>query len=162
MADVIPSRTSSGAVELDLAARKSWQYYMEAALRMATLLDARLTDRHRLSVADVRLLEVLDHSSAGHRQMGEVAAALALAPSQVTRQVRRLEDQGLVFRRACPSDRRRVVATITDVGRELLEQAMITYVDEVRAHFLRPLSRAQIAAVAAACGQKCDALKPSE
>ena len=68
--------------------------------------------------------------------MGDLAEALASLPSRLTRQVRRLEGQGLVRREASQADRRGVNATITDDGRTAVRQAMVTYCRAVRAYFL--------------------------
>jgi DNA-binding MarR family transcriptional regulator len=162
VAGLPPSRPIGGANELDIAEQKSWQNYLTAALRMGTVLNRELTDAHQLSLADVQLLSLLGNSPAGSIQMGDLALTLSSPPSRLTRQVRRLEDQGFVERAVNPQDRRRVVATITDAGQTLLEQAMITYANEVRTHFLGPLTGPQIAATAASCRQIGDGLKDSE
>jgi len=150
-----------GSTDLDLAEQKSWQNYVEAALRMNAALNRKLTDAHRLSLADVQLLALLDSSPANSLQMGDLAEALPSPASRLTRQVRRLENHGLVLRAASADDRRRVLASITDAGRTLLKQAIITYENGVRAHFLGPLSRPQIAAMATTCQQISGALKRS-
>lgn len=161
MAGFIPGRTGRDTPGLDLAEHKSWQNYVATVLRMTTVLNRQLLDAHQLSLADVQLLEVLDNSAAGSVQMGDLSAALALLPSRLTRQIKRLEDRGLVLRAVSPHDRRCVVATITAMGRTLVGQAMITYANGVRTHFLGPLTRPQVAAMATACRQIGDALKRS-
>jgi len=159
MAGFVPGRSGRGATELDLAQHKSWHNYLGTVLRMSTLLNRELTDCHQLSLADVRLLDLLEHSPTGSVQMGNLAEALASLPSRLTRQIKRLEDRGLVLREVSPHDRRCVVATIIDVGRTLVGQAMITYANAVRVHFLAPLTRPQVAAMGVACRQIGDALK---
>jgi DNA-binding MarR family transcriptional regulator len=69
----------------------------------------------------------------------------------VTRQIRRLETQGLVRREASLDDRRGVLALISDEGRATVEEAMMTYAQYVKAHFLAPLSRPQVAALGENC-----------
>lgn len=162
MSGFFPGRIVGVAPELDLAEEKSWRNYLTTVLHMNTVLNRALTDAHQLSLADVQLLSVLVNSPAGSIQMGNLAQALSSPPSRLTRQVRRLEDQELVERAANPDDRRCVVATITETGRTLVEQAMITYADEVRKHFLTPLTRPQIAAVAASCSQIGGGLRTSK
>jgi len=159
MAGFIPGRTARTVPELDLAEHKSWQNYLATVLRMSTLLNRELTDAHQLSLADVQLLDLLDHAPVGSVQMGELAEALAALPSRLTRQIKRLEERGLVLREVSPHDRRCVVAAITDVGRTLLEQAMITYANAVRTHFLGQLTRPQMTAMATSCRQIGEALK---
>lgn len=161
MAGFIPGRAGRGASELDLAEHKSWQNYLATVLRMSTLLNRELTDSHQLSLADVRLLDLLEHAPTGSVQMGNLAGTLASLPSRLTRQIKRLEDRGLVLREVSPHDRRCVMATITDMGRTLVERAMITYSNVVRTHFLGPLTSPQIAATAGTCRQIGESLKPS-
>ena len=99
----------------------------------------------------MRLLDILDRSPTGSARMGDLAEGLMSLPSRVTRQIRRLEAQGLVRRGASPDDGRGVLATITDDGRLLVRQAMATYGQGVREHFLGKLSRPQIAAMGENC-----------
>ncbi len=153
MGGIVPSRVGSGSPELDFAERKSWDNYLNAVLRVTMMLNRQLDDSHQLSLIDVQLLAHLDSSPAGGVQMGVLADALAFTPSRLTRQIRRLEDEGLVERTVSPSDRRRVLATITSFGRTSVERAMITYSDSVRSHFFRALTRPQIASMAESCGQ---------
>lgn len=161
MARFSPGQINGGGPELDLAQQKSWHNYLTTVLRMSTLLNRRLTDTHGVSLDDVRLLSLLNNAPDGSVQMGELVEALPSLPSRLTRQVRKLEEEGLVRRTTSPQDRRRVIATITKAGRTLVEQAMTTYANEVRTHFLDPLTRPQIAAMGTTCRQISDALKPS-
>ncbi|UVO13406.1 MarR family transcriptional regulator [Mycobacterium sp. SVM_VP21] len=159
MAGFVAGRAARSEPTLDLAEQKSWYNYLATVLRMTTVLNRQLTDLHQLTLADVQLLEILGEAAAGSVRMGDLASSLVLLPSRLTRQVRRLEDRGLVVRAVNPQDRRCVVVTITDMGRNLLGQAMITYANAVRAYFLAPLSRPQVAATATACRQIGEALK---
>ena len=68
--------------------------------------------------------------------MGDLAEQLLSLPSRVTRQIRRLEDAGLVRREASPEDGRGVLASITDQGRDVVAAAMVTYSEAVRQRFL--------------------------
>jgi DNA-binding MarR family transcriptional regulator len=159
MAALIAGRTASEMPGLDIAEQKSWQNYLDATVRLFATLNRQLTDEHQLSLFDVRLLDVLDNSPAGRARMGDLAEALASLPSRLTRQVRRLEGQGLVHREASLHDRRGVVATITDDGRAAARQAGMTYAQAVRTYFLIPLSRSQIVAMGENCRRISAALK---
>lgn len=147
---------------LDIAEQKSWQNFVAAALRLYAVLNRRLTEMHQLSLADVRLLHKLSNSPDGSARMGDLAETLPSLPSRLTRQIRRLEGAGLVRRGVSPDDRRGVVATITDEGRTLAEQAVVTYGQEIRTNFLGRLSRPQIAAMEDNCRRIGTALKQAE
>jgi DNA-binding MarR family transcriptional regulator len=152
MEGLIAGRSTSSEVPgLDLAEMRSWQYFLEAALRMSAMLNRGLVESHRLTLVDVRLLDLLNKSPGGAARMGDLADGLMSLPSRVTRQIRRLEGQGLVSREASLDDGRGVVATITDEGRMAVDRAMITYGLCVKANFLGQLSRPQVAALGENC-----------
>lgn len=129
---------------LDSSEQCAWENFLEASLRMYGTLNRGLSDRHNLSLTDVRLLGILDNTDAGSARMGDLAEQLLSLPSRVTRQIRRLETAGLVQREASPEDGRGVLASITGEGRAAVAEAMATYVEGVREGFLRPLTRTQI------------------
>ncbi len=147
---------------LDIAEHKAWQNFLDSTLRLHGTLNRRLTEVHQLSMFDLRVLDMLDHAPTGCARMGDLAEALASLPSRLTRQVRRLEAQGLVGRKTSPDDRRGVVAAITDDGRAVAREAMTTYAEGIRAHFLGPLSRSQVVAVGENCRRISAALKRCE
>jgi DNA-binding MarR family transcriptional regulator len=159
MAALIAGRTASEMPGLDIAEQKSWQNFLDSTLRLYSTLNRRLTDAHQLSLFDVRVLEMLDSAPGGCARMGDLAEALPSLPSRLTRQIRRLEGQGLVRREASRDDGRGVVAAITDDGRAAAQQAMVTYAQGVRTYFLGQLSRSQIAAMGENCRRISAALK---
>jgi DNA-binding MarR family transcriptional regulator len=162
MAALIAGRTASEMPGLDIAEQKSWQNFLDSTLRLYATLNRRLTDAHQLSLFDVRVLDILDNTPSGCARMGDLAEALPSLPSRLTRQIRRLEAQGLVLRKASQDDGRGVVAVITDDGRAAARQAMVTYAKAVRTYFLGQLSRSQVAAMGENCRRISTALKVSE
>lgn len=146
---------------LDIAEMRSWQNFLEAALRLSAAMNRGLVDAHNLTLLDVRLLDLLCKSPEGSARMGDLADALMSLPSRITRQIRRLEAQGLVRRHASPDDGRGVLATITDDGRAVVTEAMVTYGESVRRHFLGQLSRPQVTAMGENCRRINAALKAS-
>jgi DNA-binding MarR family transcriptional regulator len=162
MGGLIAGRTASEMPGLDIAEQKSWQNFLDSALRLSATLNKRLTDAHQLSLIDVRVLDLLDSAPDGSARMGDLAEALPSLPSRLTRQIRRLEMQGLVRRQASQDDRRGVMASITDDGRAAARQAMVTYAQAVRTYFLSQLSRPQIAAMGENCRRISAGLKLSD
>lgn len=122
-------------------------------------MNRSLSDEHGLTLNDVRLLDLLAKSPTGSARMGDVAESLMSLPSRVTRQIHRLEVQGLVSRIASPDDGRGVLASITPEGRSALATAMQTYGVAVRSHFLDRLSRPQVTAMGENCRRISVALK---
>lgn len=162
MEGTIAGRTASAMPGLDIAEQRCWQNFLDSALRLHATLNRSLVDAHQLTLNDVRLLDMLDKSATGSARMGNLADALMSLPSGVTRQIRRLEVQGLVRRDVSPDDGRGVLAGITDEGRAAVRRAMVTYGEAVRVHFLGRLSRPQVAAMGENCRRISVALKNGE
>ena len=159
MVGIIGGRTASEMPGLDIAEQRAWENFLDSALRVYGTLNRSLADQHKLTLVDVRLLEILDKSGSGSARMGDLAEQLLSLPSRVTRQIRRLEQAGLVQREASPEDGRGVLASITDHGRTVAAEAMVTYAEGVQQHFLRPLTSPQMTAVGENCRRVTTALK---
>ena len=159
MGGTIAGRTASEMPGLDIAEERSWQNFLEASLRLYGTLNKKLSEQHKLSLVDVRLLEILSRSETGSARMGDLAEQLLSLPSRVMRQIRRLEAAGLVEREASPDDGRGVLAGITERGRALVEESLATYGEAVREHFLGPLTRPQMSALGENCRRISSDLK---
>jgi DNA-binding MarR family transcriptional regulator len=159
MGEMIEGRTASWMPGLDYAEQRSWQNYLDSALGVYAALNRSLVSAHQLTLNDVRLLDVLERAPNGSARMGDLADELMSLPSRVTRQINRLEAHNLARRHSSPDDGRGVLACITEEGREVLAEAMVTYGQGVRAHFLKKLSRPQVAALGESCRRIGAALK---
>jgi len=97
-----------------------------SVMRVQQLLLAeveRVLRPHGLSFASYEALRLLAFTRAGELPMGKLGERLMVHPASVTNTVDRLEQRGLVRRRASPDDRRRILAEITPDGRQLVEKA---------------------------------------
>ena len=103
MEGMIAGRTASAMPGLDIAEQRSWQNFLDAALRLYATLNKSLVETHHLTLNDVRLLDILDKSDQGCARMGDLADELMSLPSRVTRQIHRLESQELPGTRATGS-----------------------------------------------------------
>jgi DNA-binding MarR family transcriptional regulator len=74
-----------------------------------------------LSDTQLAALAALEHH--GSMTQGELAGHEKVQPPSMTRVIATLENRGLVSRAPHPTDRRQVVLTITDHGRELVRQS---------------------------------------
>jgi DNA-binding MarR family transcriptional regulator len=147
----IGGRTASDVPGIDIGELRSWQNFLDASLRLTARLNRVLSDAHQIGLSDVRLLHRLQKSDGGAARMGDLADALVVSASRISRQVGRLEAKGLARRMPSDKDGRSVLAVITDRGRGLLGEAMVTYGDAIRTHYLQQLSRPQTAAMAENC-----------
>ncbi|MBO2466092.1 MarR family transcriptional regulator [Actinomadura sp. LCR2-06] len=72
--------------------------------------------------------------------MGGLAGELILTSGGMTRLVDRMQEAGLVRRRAHVGDRRRHLVELTDAGRAKLDEAMRVHAETLREHFAGPLT----------------------
>ena len=76
-----------------------------------------------LTFARYEALVLLTFSQAGELPLSKIGERLMVHPTSVTNTVDRLERSGLVARRPNPMDGRGVLASITERGRKVVEQA---------------------------------------
>lgn len=76
-----------------------------------------------LTFARYEALVLLTFSRTGELPLSKIGERLMVHPTSVTNTVDRLEGAGLVTRRPNPLDGRGVLASITDRGRQVVEQA---------------------------------------
>jgi DNA-binding MarR family transcriptional regulator len=89
---------------------------------MLSRVDAVLKP-YSLTFARYELLMLLTFSRTGSLPLGVIGDRLQVHATSVTNLVDKLEDQGLVARRAHPRDRRATLAELTDDGRTLALEA---------------------------------------
>ncbi|MFF5986640.1 MarR family winged helix-turn-helix transcriptional regulator [Prauserella flavalba] len=132
-----------------LSARQAdvWARYQSMRVRLAGQLNRELAACSGLSEADFEILTALLDTP------GEAVRALALRcglgweKSRLSHQLRRMEQRGLVTRFDCAEDNRGTVVQITDLGRELAEEATAHYEQAVRRHVVDALTRDQLDAL---------------
>jgi DNA-binding MarR family transcriptional regulator len=120
------ARRVSTGVESSSELVDAFRDLLERHARITCALERRLQDDHRLGMSEFEVLERLATVDEGHSRMQEIADAVHLSQSALSRVVGRLEADGLVERCMCPTDRRGIQARITRAGRERYEAAMPT------------------------------------
>jgi DNA-binding MarR family transcriptional regulator len=104
-----------------------WRDLLDRHARTTSSLERRLQRDHGLGVSEYEVLERLAGGPAEERRMQELAEAVHLSQSALSRVVARLEADGLVTRGMCPNDRRGILACLTESGRERYEAARPTH-----------------------------------
>jgi DNA-binding MarR family transcriptional regulator len=138
--EVCDTAIGGGFSDLEMEA---WAGFLRAHATLVRELDDELTRAHDLPLSSYDVLVQLASTAGDEMRMSQLADAVLLSRSGLSRLVARLVDQGLVERRECDSDGRGAFATLTDEGRRRLEEARETHRGGVRERFLSRLSDAQ-------------------
>lgn len=118
-----------------------WLVFIQAHSAVTRAIEAELQATDGISLADFDALIQLALAG-GQLRMSELADRVLLSRSGVSRLVDRLVTEGLVERRACPTDARVSWATLTDQGRDRLECASPVHLRGVETHFLAAIDPA--------------------
>jgi DNA-binding MarR family transcriptional regulator len=133
----------SGAVPEDAKLVAAWHDVMSCHARVTCALEKALQRRHGIGVTEYEVLERL--ATVGddeQRRMQELADAVHLSQSALSRLIGRLEADGLVERCMCPADRRGIFATITAAGRDRFDAARPTHRAVLAEHLPEPTAAA--------------------
>jgi DNA-binding MarR family transcriptional regulator len=123
--------------------RAAWAGFLRAHREIVKQLDADLQASHGLPLSSFDVLIQLRLHGGGMR-MSELADAVVISRSGLTRLVDRLEREGLVERRPNEDDPRSIRACITERGERRLADVLPAHLAGVRSRFLDPLSEEQI------------------
>lgn len=122
----------------DLAA--AWHELSVSYHRVLCALDRELQAGHQISSSEFEVLELLWDAEDHKLRMSDLAGAVHLSQSALSRVVARLEKDGLVQRTMCTADRRSVFTALTPAG-------------ERRYIAARPTQRAILAEESGGCPQ---------
>jgi DNA-binding MarR family transcriptional regulator len=139
-----------------------WRSFLRAHAHLTRVLESELLAGQRLSLASYDVLVQLAEAPGQRLRMTELADAVLLSRSGVTRLVDRLEKGGLVTRARVDSDGRGVVAILTQQGFERLKGATGTHLTGVARHFAAPLNDAELAALGRTCERLAETELPAE
>ena len=123
----------------------AWTGMIRVHERLMQELDAELERAHGLSLAEFDVLAQLDEAPERRMRMADLADAVLLTRSGVSRLVDRLEARGLVVRARCPSDARGLNASLTEAGAARLAEAAVTHLAGVRRRFIDRLAPEDVA-----------------
>lgn len=140
------------AVRPDADELAVWRSFLRAHASVTRALERELVAEQRLSLAAYDVLVQLAEAPGRELRMTDLAEAVLLSRSGVTRLVDRLEQAGLVARQRTTADGRGVVAVLTEAGLDRLREAAVTHLDGVVRHFtarLRPDQLADLGAITA-------------
>jgi DNA-binding MarR family transcriptional regulator len=134
---------------------RAWGGFLRTHARIVRQLDEELRDAHGMPLGTFDVLINLANATDGMLRMRDLADAVVLSRSGLTRLVDRLVGEGLVERRRCGEDARGAWAVLTPAGKRALAEATPTHIDGVRRSFLSALDRPEQARL----GELWDRLK---
>jgi DNA-binding MarR family transcriptional regulator len=132
-------------VPLDDDGLAAWRCFLRGHATVTRALEAELIFKHGLSLAGYDVLMRLAEASDSQLRMTELADAVLLSRSGVTRLIDRLERAGLVSRCRVREDGRGVAAMLSDQGLARLRAASATHLAGVTRYFVDRLDRSDLA-----------------
>ncbi len=121
-------------MEANAALVERWRELATCYNTVACALERALQDAHGLSMSEYETLDRLVDLHCEKRRMQEIAAAMYLSQSALSRTVARLEKNGYVVRDLCRDDRRGVFVQITEEGRRHHAEARETHLKILTEH----------------------------
>jgi DNA-binding MarR family transcriptional regulator len=107
-------------------------------------MSARLHEGHGLRINDFEVLLLLSQADEDAMRGVDLAEAVQLTQSGITRLIDGLEKQGYVIRRACDTDARVSYAALTKEGRAKLEEASETHLAAIQETFAERYSESEL------------------
>lgn len=105
----------------------AWRSLAARHAAVCTVLERELGERHGLGVSEFEVLERLAENDRHKFRVQELAEAVHLSQSTLSRLIGRLEQHGLVSRAMCDMDRRGIDVCLTEAGRQRHAQAQPTH-----------------------------------
>jgi DNA-binding MarR family transcriptional regulator len=122
----------------------AWRSFLRAHATVIRVLESELVAEQDLSLAAYDVLVQLAEAPERRLRMTELADAVLLSRSGVTRLVDRMERAGLVSRCRVASDGRGIAAQLTDAGLSRLRVASRTHLAGVLRHFVDRLTEDEL------------------
>lgn len=132
---------------LDEDQQRSWRALVIGTTLLMDRLDDDLRSSFNISLTEYEILVRLSERPGRNMRMAQLADALAHSRSRVTHTVDRMEKAGYVVRGTTPEDGRGIIATMTDKGLELLQEAAPLHVEGVRSYLVDVADPADFAAL---------------
>jgi DNA-binding MarR family transcriptional regulator len=126
----------------------AWVALVEAHSAAMDGVEQELVAEAGLPLSWHEVLMRLSRAEGGAMRMQELARAVLLSKSGLTRLADRMVASGLIERSACGADRRGMYAVITERGREALDRATPVFAAAVDRNFARHLQPSELEGLA--------------
>jgi DNA-binding MarR family transcriptional regulator len=122
-------------VNLSKAHNLAWRKFLTANVKLLEQIERDLAQAQLPPLSWYDVLLALSEASDGKLRLHELAQAVLLSRSNLTRLVDRLEVSGLIRREQCLSDQRGAFAVITDEGQAMRDQVWSVYGQGIENYF---------------------------
>jgi DNA-binding MarR family transcriptional regulator len=122
----------------------AWRSFLRAHSQLIADLDAEMQAAEHTPIGDYDVFAQLARAPERRMRMCELAEAVVLSPSGLSRRVERLERRGLVGRRRSASDGRSVEAGLTPEGAKLFRRLRRVHHDGIQRHFSSQFSDSEL------------------
>lgn len=146
---------------LDESEMRAWRSILLAHFRLFNQLDCELVRAHGITLAEYEVLVHTSESPRGLIRMSQLADAVLVSRSGLTRRINHLVDAGFVKKSRCDEDKRGTFAELTPLGWQVLREAAPTHLKGVRDHLISKLSRTELEALAEAL-EKVSEISPGD
>ena len=126
--------------ELEDSHLVAWRSFLTAHAALINQIERELLEAGVVPLSWYDVLFALYDAPGQRLRMNELASAIVLSRSGLTRLVDRLEAEGLLIRERSASDRRGAFAVLTEKGIEAMRRAWPVYAKGINEHFARFLS----------------------
>jgi DNA-binding MarR family transcriptional regulator len=131
---------------------EAWKAFLWAYAAVLRVLDDELEAEQGIPLTYFDVLIQLWRAG-GRLRMSDLADAVLLSRSGITRLVDRMGRDGLVRREPCPTDRRALYAVLTPEGKKALQKALPVHLRGIAEHFGRHLSDREAKTLSDALGR---------
>lgn len=129
---------------LSASEQETWRAFMTAVDGLTDQFARQLQRDSAMPYTYYEILVALSEAPDRTLRMSELAGARRSSRSRLSHAVARLEEEGWVCRRTCPTDKRGSFAMLTDKGFAALEAAAPGHVTEVRQRLFDVLTPEQV------------------
>lgn len=125
----------------------AWRGFVETYADLIAALERDLTP-YDMTLGDYQVLVFLSEADGRAMRMCDLADLLQLSPSGLTRRLDGLVESGDVVRKPSTTDRRVMMAELTDAGFDRLTATAPAHLASVRRHLFDHLDDGQVTAMA--------------
>ena len=122
---------------------RAWRAFLVAHARVTDTLATELEAETKLPLTWYDVLVQLSEADENKLRMQDLARAVLLSKSGLTRLVDRMASDGLVTREPCLDDRRGTFVCLSPAGRKRLDGASPTHLRGIAEHFTSYLTEAE-------------------